>query len=391
MKILLLGCTGIAGKGTASLLAREDLVTEIGLASRRLDAAQRATVAIGPKARGVCVDIHDLQKLASIASEYDIIINSAGPTSEVQIAAIQAALEAGVHYCDLGVNGRPAKRALELDAQARAKGITAIIGTGWCAVTGLMAVHASLRLDQVEELSTCMLFDYSPGGFFSPEEFLARAHQKSTLETSGIDMIEAGSGPVWTYRGGRPVQIEPIEHPMKVVHPSGTTITAYPIDTVESVTLPRYLPEVDYLSTLFSIIPPQLTELYIQQSGRVAKGELDPAQALVTFYEEALADKDRWLSSTVGYPVGWWMWATATGLLNGRKARYICWPSFLLDWTNVPLVIVALSILRGEVSLHGVFPPEACFKLKPFMEEAAKYMEKEHREKPLLNERFDWL
>jgi saccharopine dehydrogenase-like NADP-dependent oxidoreductase len=391
MKVLLLGGTGVAGKGAASLFVRENLITEIGVASRHIEAAQRTAAAIGEKARGVCADIKDPHKLASIASEYDIIVNTAGPTSEVQIAAIQAALEAGVHYCDLGINGRPAEKALGLDAQARAKGVTAIIGTGWCAVTGLMAVHASQQLEKVEELFTCMVFDYSPGGFFSPDTFLARAHEKGYIETSGVDLIEGGQGPVWTYRKGHQIHIEPMEHPIEVDHPSGSRITAYPIDTVESVTLPRYLPGVDNLSTLFSIIPPQLTELFIQQSHRVAKGELDPARALVAFYEAALEDKERWLSSPPDYPTGWWMWAAAAGYKHDRKARYMCWPSFLLDWTNVPLVIVALSILRGEVSLHGVFPPEAYFELKPFLEEAAKYMREEDREKPLLNVRFDWL
>jgi lysine 6-dehydrogenase len=391
MKVLLLGGTGISGKGAASLLAREELVTEIGLASRDLETAQSAAAAIGEKARGVCADIQDLPRFSSISRAYDIIVNAAGPTSKVQVPAIRAAIEAGVHYCDLGVNGRPAEKALELDAQARAKGITAIIGTGWCAVTGLMAVHASKQMDKVDELSTCMVFDYSPGGFFSPESFLARARAKGAVETSGVDIIEVGQGPVWTYREGRQVHIEPIEHPIEVIHPLGSRITAYPIDTVESVTLPRYLPGVDNLSTLFSIVPPQLNELYLHQCHRLAQGELSPTEALLAFYEEALADKGRWLSPTPGYPSGWWMWAAATGRMNGRKARYLCWPSFLLDWTSVPLVIVALSILRGQVSQPGILPPEACFELKPFFEQAQKYVPEEQREKPLLNERFDWL
>jgi hypothetical protein len=63
----------------------------------------------------------------------------------------------------------------------------------------------------------------------------------------------------------------------------------------------------------------------------------------------------------------------------------------ILDWTNVPLIIVALRILRSEVSRHGVLPAEACFELGSFLDEVTRYVPEEHLGKPLLNERFDWL
>lgn len=391
MKALLLGATGVSGRGTASLLAREDCITKIGLASRRLESAQKAAAEVGDKGQPVCVDIHDLPRLASIAAEYDILVNAAGPTAEVQLPAIQAAIEAGVHYCDLGVNGRPAAKALELDDQARAKGITAVIATGWCAVTALMAVHSFHQFDTVEEVATCMQFDYSPGGFFSPEKFLARVRETGRVETSGIDLMEAAVGPVWALREGRLIQIEPIVNPVQFVHPAGGMITGYPNDSVESVIMPRYLPGVNTFISSIILVPPRLNELYMQQGQRIARGEVDPAGAMVAFYEAALQDKERWLSIPAGYPSGWWMWATAVGYKDGRKARYLCWPSFLLDWTSVPLVIVALHILRGEVSMRGVLPLPACFELGPFMQASAKYVRAEHRGKPLLNERCEWL
>ena len=81
MKVLLLGGTGLFGKSAAVLLARENLITEIGLASRNLETAQRIAVEIGDKAHAVRVDIKDLPRLSSISTKYDIIINAAGPTS----------------------------------------------------------------------------------------------------------------------------------------------------------------------------------------------------------------------------------------------------------------------------------------------------------------------
>ncbi len=392
MKVLLFGSTGISGKSAAVLLSREKQVTEIALGSRTLVNAQRVASEIGEKAHAVCVDIKDLVRLSAIASDYDIIVNAAGPTSEIQIPAIQAAIDAGVHYCDLGVIGRTAEKALKLTEQAQARGVTAIIGTGWCAIRSLMAVHAARQLDEIDELSACFQFDYSPGGFFSPEKFLARVRKQGHMETSGVDMMECARSPVKTYRAGGWISIEPIEYPMEIVHPSGPIITAYPTDALEAITLPPYLPGVKNISILMSLVPPRLNELYLQHGQRMANDETDPAKAMVAFFEEALADKERCLSSPSGYPGGWWMWVNVTGQKNGRLARYLCWPAMVLDWTNVPLIIVALRILRGEVSLHGVMPPEACFELGSFLEEAAKYVvDEQHRGLPLLNERFDWL
>lgn len=391
MKVLLLGGTGVFGKSAAALLAREKQITEIALASRHLEAAQRAALEIGDKARAVCVDIKDLARLSSIAGDYNIIVNAAGPTSAVQVPAIQAAIEAGVHYCDLGIVGRTAEKALQQDAQARAKGVTAIIDTGWLAVTSLMAVHATHQLDETNELTVCLLFDISPGSYFSPEQSLARARELGHVEPSWEDPLENARGPVLTYRAGHWMRVEPSENPIEVVHPSGYRIIAYPVDSPELLTLPHSIPGVSNISTLFSLIPPQLNELYLRQGRRIAEGETDPAGATLAFLEAAVADKERWLSNPPGYPSGYLMWDIATGRKNGRQARYICWPAFILDWTNVPLVIVALRILRGEVSMHGVLPPQACFDLASFFEEAARYVSEEHRGKSLLNERFEWL
>ena len=106
MRVLLLGGTGGFGRQTATYLVGDPLITEVALASRSLEAAQQAAIEIGDKARAVSVDIKDVAQLVSIASDFDIIVNSAGPTSEVQVPSVKAAIEAGTNYCDLGATGQ---------------------------------------------------------------------------------------------------------------------------------------------------------------------------------------------------------------------------------------------------------------------------------------------
>jgi len=390
MKVLLLGGTGNFGKSAAVLFARENLITEIGLASRHIETAQRIAVEIGDKAHPVCVDINDLPHLSSIAAGYDIIVNAAGPSSEVQVSAVQAAIQAGVHYTDIGAIGRYAERAFQLDLQARARDVTVIIGSGWVAVNSLMAVYASHQLDEIEQISACFLFDYTPGNYYSPEQCFIRAHETGKVETSW-DVIDTAGSPVLRYCVGSWEHIDPLENPVEVIHPSGCKITAYPADSPSILTLPTYLPGVQTVTCLLGMIPPQLMELFIQKSQRIVRGEINWTGAAIDFFETAVLGKEHWLISPPGYPSGWWMWVVAEGQKKRRKARYLCWPSMILDWTTVPLVITTLRILRGEVSTHGVLTTEAILGLEPLLEEASKYLHEKYRGISILNERFEWL
>lgn len=317
-------------------------------------------------------------------------MNTAGPTGEVQLPAIQAAIAAGVHYCDLAAIGKYAENALKLDSQARARGVTAVIASGWVAMNSLMAVHASHQLDETEQVSVCWLFDHSPGDYFSPEQSLTRARETGKVETSW-DLIETAGGPVLTYRAGSWVRVNPLENPVEVIHPSGSKIIAYLADSPSIFTLPSYLPGVQTVTCLLGMIPPQLMELFILKSQRIARGETDWMGAAMDHFETASGDKERWLVSPPGYTSGWGMWVVAEGRKQGRKAHYLCWPSFILNWTTAPLIITALRILRGEISQHGVLPTEACLELESFLDEASRYVRDEHRGKPLLNEHFDWI
>lgn len=390
MKVLLLGGTGIFGKDAAGLLGGVKLVTEIAIASRRLEAAQRAASEIGDKARAVTVNIKDQPRLTSIAGDYDIVVNAAGPASVV-LPALQAAVAAGTHYCDLGILGNVTEKALEFDAEARARAMTAVLGIGLDpGLSNLLAVHAAHQLDETEELYVCILDHVATMGMFSPEETLARARESGRVDTSWQDILEIAQGPVLTYREGRLVRVEPIENPVEVDLPSAQRVTAYPVGLSEPVTLPRYLPGVKNVSTLFSFFPPQLNELFFQQGRRIAKGETDPAGAGLSFLETIVADKDRWLSGPPGFPSGWTMWVTATGWKGGRRTRYSCWPDALPMSTNAPLVACALQILRGQVDRHGVLPPEACFEPMGFFADMVK-LHPPAKEGPLLGESFQYL
>ena len=61
-----------------------------------------------------------------------------------------------------------------------------------------MAAYAAGQLDNIEEVTAGMLFDYTPSSYFSPEQSLARAREKGRVETSW-DILETAGAPILTY------------------------------------------------------------------------------------------------------------------------------------------------------------------------------------------------
>ena len=104
-RILFLGGSGKMDRGRARELVASDLVSEVGIAGRNLERLNRAVTKIGNKAHAVQVDILDEHRLVSVAADYDIILNTAGPEYEVLLPALRGAITAGKHYCDIGGDG----------------------------------------------------------------------------------------------------------------------------------------------------------------------------------------------------------------------------------------------------------------------------------------------
>ena len=90
MKVFALGGYGKVGLPAIKLLAQSDLVTEIAVAGRSLERAEKAATEIGEKAIAVHADGTDEQKLTSLLAGYDIIMNAAD--NETVLPTIRAAI-----------------------------------------------------------------------------------------------------------------------------------------------------------------------------------------------------------------------------------------------------------------------------------------------------------
>lgn len=147
----------------------------------------------------------------------------------------------------------------------------------------------------------------------------------------------------------------------------------------EPVTIPRSIPEVQDVHMLVSWFPFQLNGMYRELGGRAARGELNESEAALDFLEMILAESDREQPVSTEFPRDGLRCVEAVGTKDGRRTRYICWPTpSWYGWnkspTPVALVRAALKISGGEISAHGVLTPESCLDPLPFFNEITRQM-----------------
>ena len=190
MKVFALGGSGAVGQPACQILAADERVSEIMVAGRNLEAAERVASELGGKGTAEQVDATDERQLASLAAGCDIIVNTAGPDFKVPLPAVRAAIAARTHYCDVGADGPMTERVLALDDDAKAAGVIVVPGIGIApGLTNLMAMHAAGELDEAEEVE----FGYC----WSPA-FL----RQDTAEMRALGRIDAGWQTVFRYASG---------------------------------------------------------------------------------------------------------------------------------------------------------------------------------------------
>jgi saccharopine dehydrogenase-like NADP-dependent oxidoreductase len=388
MRVLALGGAGEYGRRAASILASSNLVSEIVIAGRNLEAAQSCAKEIGEKATAVSVDVSDRDGLVALAKDCEIVVNTTGPEYETVLKVLEAAISSGTDYCDVGADGPTMEAALELDSAAKAKGVTALMGIGACpGIATLMMVHAARQLDRVEEVRSCALFEAAAFGITRDG---VRGYRETRHLSAGWQMtMKWGTPPFHICRGGSLVTVKDKTDEMRIAMPGNGEIPALLVGSTEAVTIPRSVPGIRNVYTLLSWFPFQLNGIYRELGGRVAKGELDESQAALAFLDQAVTEQERLQPAPTGFPKGIGRWAEAVGTKDGNRTTYSCWPTpgwYGPDSTGVALALAALKILGSEIRTHGVLSPESCLDPLPFFKEVARQKLKTDEPGKLLNE-----
>lgn len=387
-RVIMLGGTGLYGHDVARMLMTSPLVGELVIAGRDVEAGRRTAAGLGDRAVAASVDILAEGELTRLASDADLVVNAAGPTHRVTVPALRETIAAGTDYCDLCAELDTAEEALSLDAAARNAGVTALLGVGvFPGASNLTVIHAARQLDTVEEVRSCifMAVGLEGGG---PEHMLSKWRTSGRVDAGWLTHMHAVTRPVREYRDGCIVAVDPLEAATSITLPQGHVMTGYPVNISETLTLSRVVQGLKRATTLWSFYPPRTSRLAFALGERIARGELDESTAAAEVFEDLAGQPPAALAAPAGCEKGWAQWAEAIGTKNGRRTSYRCWPRG--DWNTSQTLqcAAAFKLLRNDVGVTGVLPPEACLDPLPFLAEAACLAGWDGRDEELLSGAF---
>jgi len=232
MKVVALGAGGM-GRYAARTAVGFDFVEELTVADLDAAAATRLAEALGTKARAAALDITDEAALLRLFSGAGAVLNTVGPFFRLGPPVLRAAIRAGCHYLDINDDWESTEAMLAMDGDARAGGVTAVIGMGASpGISNLLAVTAIRELDVVEELYVGFDADAA-----MPE---ARGPQASAATIHGVHQL---TGRIRVFDGGHFVEQAPRRR-VDLEYPGLGQGSGWTMGHPEAITFPRFFPSL---------------------------------------------------------------------------------------------------------------------------------------------------
>jgi lysine 6-dehydrogenase len=134
-------------------LLNNPAVSHVVLADVRVGALPAfLTPFVGPRLEAIALDVRDVDAVRAVFSRCDAVMSAIPYYFNAALAAI--AVDVGVHFADLGGNTQIVQEQKQLDAAAKAKGISVIPDTGLApGMVNVIAQHGVDQFDTVESSS----------------------------------------------------------------------------------------------------------------------------------------------------------------------------------------------------------------------------------------------
>jgi len=372
LKVLILGGYGAMAQSTIPDLLASPGVERVGIAGRSAAKAKAfAAAQRDGRATAVPVDARDSAALARELKRWDCVINSTW--YDLNVPIMEAAIEAGIHYCDLGGLYHQTLRQLKLDARARDAGVTCVLGIGSTPGTmNVMGMHGASKLDKVEKVrlrsSGAVVAGGEPGKFVPPyairtifDEFSLDA---PILRKGRIQFVPALSGlersefmpPVGVVEGYYTIHSELATMPKTIGKgvEEMDFIVAFPAafrETIATLVLLGLASREEIVVEGTKVRPYDVTSSVIDALSKPKEPELD-----VDIQRCVLVGEKDGNPMTLRYEAVTWpheKWNVGGGVVD----------------TGVPPSIAAQWMVNGLVKRTGVIPPEIAFDPLPYFKE----------------------
>jgi lysine 6-dehydrogenase len=151
MRMLVLGA-GLQGSACAYDLLQNPEVTQVRLADLRFDHLPAFLAPhSGPRLIPTVLDVRDREAVLAVMRECDAVMSAIPYYFNLPLA--ECAVEAGVHFCDLGGNTEIVFQQKQLAEKAIAKGVTVVPDCGVApGMVNILAQHGIQQMDRVESV-----------------------------------------------------------------------------------------------------------------------------------------------------------------------------------------------------------------------------------------------
>ena len=228
----------------AKTAARLEVVDELVIADLSAEAASAAARECGTKSRGTAIDVRDPAQMQRLFGGAGAVLNTVGPFFRLGPPVLRAAINARVHYLDINDDWESTEAMLAMDTDARAAGITAVIGMGASpGITNLLACQAVRELDDVDELIAGFDLDAA-----MPEQ---RGRQPAAATIHGLHQL---TGAIRVFEDGRFADARPMRR-IDFDYPGLGPRAGWTMGHPEAISFPRRFPQLRCARVLMWMAP----------------------------------------------------------------------------------------------------------------------------------------
>jgi lysine 6-dehydrogenase len=371
MRMLVLGA-GLQGSACAYDLLHDNDVKEVRLADVHIGHLPEFLAPFsGPRLLPTTVDVRDRAAVLGAMRECDAVMSAIPYYFNYEMARL--AVEAGVHFCDLGGNTEIVFKQKELDTYAREKRVTVVPDCGLA--PGMVNILAEYGIEQLEDVESVKIF---VGGLPQHPEPPLNYMLVYSLE-GALDYYTTLS---WVLRHGKRTQVKALSELEPVKFEQLGELEAFHTAGGLSTMAFRYegkVPAMEYKTLRYpghAAIMETIRDLGLLDTAPVdVKGaKVSPRDAFIAVVQPKLTKpKGRDLVA---------LRVVVSGSNNGSKAsktfelvdRYDekSGVSAMMRTTGYSLSITGLMQVRGQIQPPGVHTPDECVPAVTYISELKK-------------------
>lgn len=372
MRMLVLGA-GLQGSACAYDLLQDKEVTEVRLADVHVGHLPEFLAPYsGPRLLPTTLDVRDHEAVLALMRQSDAVMSAIPYYFNYDMARL--AVEAGVHFCDLGGNTEIVFKQKELDAEARRKNITVVPDCGLA--PGMVNILAEYGISQLDTVSSVKIF---VGGLPQHPEPPLNYMLVYSLE-GALDYYTTLS---WVLRDGKRTQVTALSErePVNFESPLGELEAFHTAGGLSTMAF-RYedkIPVMEYKTLRY----PGHAELMedIRALGLLDLAPVDVKGIKVIPRDAFIATVGPRLTKPNGRDL-----VALRVIVKGTKGGAPASKSFdlvdrfdekhgvsaMMRTTGYSLAITGLMQVRGEAKPAGVHTPDECIPAKPYIDALRK-------------------